>query len=88
MRYSINAVGPFSSGILTGLALAGVALLTVRAVRRVRARRLAPVTVPVIDGVRPPDPILMSATPPPEANSFPNRVASDVGDPPPLSQRW
>lgn len=90
MRTTFNAISPFYSGIFTGLALAGVALGTVGAVRRIRARRLAShrAVVPAIDGVRPPDEVELAVTPPREANSIPHRVEGDIIDPLPVSQRW
>jgi hypothetical protein len=82
----------FSSGFMLGLTLLGVALGTIGAARRFSQRRLAlhereieRASIPRIDGARPLDPVLRAARP--QEMDAP-RLANEVSDYSPTSQRW
>ena len=90
MRSGLHANYGFFGGVAVGLALAGVTLLTVAAVRRARSRRrMASEHVAFIDGVRPPNEVELDVRPAAEANSMAEpRLESEAPDVPILSQRW
>jgi hypothetical protein len=72
----------FLGGIVVGLTLSTVAVLTVGAARRARRRRSE--RIPAAEARLSAEEVRPTA----ESNAFPNHLESERFDPPPLSQRW
>lgn len=87
MRSDLQAAPLFIGGVAVGLIVARVTVLTIEAVRRVRARRVSQVMF--IDGVEPIDAIALEVRPAEEGNSneLP-RLVSEMPEFAPMSQRW
>ena len=77
MRSELPYYRGFVAGLLVGLALAGVALLTAEAGRRARTRRRLEAPHEAERGPRPGAEV-----------SYVPRLRSEAPDVPPLSQRW
>ena len=87
MRSDLQAAPLFIGGVAVGLILAGVPLLAIEAIRRVRARRVSQMVF--IDGVYPIDEIVLDARPAEEGDSTePPRLVSEMPEFAPMSQRW
>ncbi|HVH44798.1 MAG TPA: hypothetical protein VM925_20735 [Labilithrix sp.] len=87
MRSNLQANAAFLGGVVVGLGVASVALLTVATVRRARSHRLTTERTAFIDGVHPPNAAELDARPAEEANANP-RLESEAIDMSALSQRW
>jgi hypothetical protein len=91
MRSGFRLNPAFLGGVVLGLILGGVTLLSAEAMRRIRARRdRNDQHVPFIDGVHPPNDVELHARPAEEANAHENppRLVSEIPEFSPLSQRW
>lgn len=89
MRSAIDTYRAFSSGVVVGLAAAGVTFLAVEAARRARRARLYEADRPVvIDGVHAPQSAELNARPAEEGNAATRRLESEAPDIQPFSQRW
>lgn len=89
MRSKIHTNPAFVGGIAVGLAFAGVAFLTVKAVGRARLRTAAASAnehMTFIDGVRPPAAVELDARPVEEESNV--RLESEAIDAPTADQRW
>lgn len=91
MRSTILENQAFLQGAIAGLALAGVAIVTYEAGRRVlrsRENRLRTADRALIDGARPINPIDLDLQQPPETRSTARRLESEGPDAAHVSQRW
>jgi hypothetical protein len=87
MRFRSQPRAGFIEGIAVGFVLGGVALLTAGAVRRVRARRLES-NEPLGIDAHEPEGAALDVRPAEEANASNRRLASELPDFVPVSQRW
>ena len=78
----------FFAGLMVGLGLAGVTVVTIGAERRAARRAAVRAPVTPIDGVRPPGRAELDARPQSEANARPEPLVSEAVDAPTTSQRW
>jgi hypothetical protein len=90
MRSGLELNPGFLGGVVVGLMLACVTLLTAGAARRARSGRTGSERIPFIDGVHPPCEAELDARPAEEAmaSDQPPRLESEIPEFSPMSQRW
>jgi hypothetical protein len=87
MRIHSHAVSVFVGGVVVGLGLASVAILSMGSPHPPRARRTTTERASFIDGVHPPNAAELHARPA-EEPSVAGRLESEAVEMPSRSQRW
>lgn len=87
MRSHPHAPAAFAFGLVVGLGLAGVAILSMTPSRAIRSRRVTTERASFIDGVHPPNAAELDARPAEEVSTT-VRLESEAVDMSTTSQRW